>query len=204
MLLHYRPSHTGVLSTWKAERIPAREVNTPAGDTRGIPEHNRVTRATASPVRLVRADTDPVRLSRVWTSMLGALGPFVLSSTSSGTRRDRRRRFKPTSEAFSSLPESVEDPTQAGTALATAMVPGGATAAGLERELAMAESRKELRGIATVTDPSANADPLRELESEVAIAELEAWLHVARAQSAGRRPSHDHLQPRRLQRPIGG
>lgn len=88
-----------------------------------------------------------------------------------------------TAGALSDLPGTVKDALEGGVSITKALVPGGAIAERLNREVAIAEQTKKLSDLIGGSTPTAAEEELRRLQDAVKVAELRARLAMAEALS---------------------
>lgn len=186
--IEYRPAQQATVTTWRIEYLPSRRVKDAGGNEHREGPRYRASKVAVMPMRLVRRDATTVKVSLDEGAF--KKGTLRIAFNELGEPSEHGGEAGSlAAEALDGLPDTLKGAVETGGAIPTALVPGGAHAAALERRLAIAKARSDIDDLLAVPDPPADPDPTAELQADVALAELEARLVMARAARNGSVPS---------------
>ena len=172
----YRPATDVTIQVWKVSAVkgdaatPVHDAELPAG------VYYVTDLVEIRTARVVIASTPPVKIALDVT----AFRTGSLKVTFNDIGEPKEIGGEATSQVLDTVAElgdNLKAGLETGSGIAAAVVPGSATAAYLERQIAIAKSRNEL------APASADAMALSELKAAVELAELEARLRIARLNS---------------------
>ena len=179
IVVWFRPGRAATVTTWAiTKQLPA-EVRDGGGEPTTSPAKFDARRTEVRHLRVVSAQAKQRRLD-LETGAFKSGKLRVVFNTHGEPSEFGGDSSALVASTVSSAPTQFKDSLGQGSALATALVPGSAAAARVKQALEVAKNRKELDPLINPPVPDAETKAAKELENEVAIAELEARLELAR------------------------